>query len=909
MKIKLYIFCLSLILACGLINAVNAQKKRSGNAGGGSASASLVKNEKEELEAAIALPPAGRIEKLKAFVEAHPRSALKTRALELIVSAHASLGEEKLAAGDAAGGTEQFRLAVAGIPNTMSDKLFGEVVSQIPTNLFLRGERAASLELARLIEERVRENPKRLLMVAAFYLGIEATDDVMRVADAAIKLAPEASAAYQARGAAHRMALRLEASVADYERAVELEPKSESARKSLADLRRATGKTEEALALYKERVSVDPKDEFARTGMVVSLFELGKKEEAERELEAALKEMPNSLALLTGMAYWFAAHNESERAVELAQKAIAFEPRYTWSHVALSRGLLAQQRPLDAERTLLTARQYGRFPTLDYELASVLAAAGLYGEAAAALSSFRMQGDQLETYLAGRTLARAGSFTELLAPERRASIFQFTAADNETSARMLKSLVAFNVALNPVGGRAAIKEADVLAAAQEFIGGEDAMRAFRRLYVANRLLEARVAYAKVLELTEAVTAEVEKALDVPTATVAVMAEEIRDARASANLRGSSLNVPTVPRNTLSSILRGHIEDLAGLALLNQDKFPEALVRFRRAMSVIPENSVWWRNSLWHIGSTLDASGKPQEALDSYIKSYRGASPNITRRAVIESLYRKTNGSLDGLEEKIGPSPFVASNTTPAPPSSADTPASTSSASAETGKPVETKAEETKAEETQPVETKPVETKPEETKTIETKPVETRPEEAKPIEIKPAAAAPPETQQPAPVESNTEKAVATPPPVEVAPGPPPPAENDEPPAGQTDTPQADESAPPAPAPDSTASRQQRQRRVVESSGCTISVSENFLAIQNNSGSAIITLTLEGVTNTDGVTASTSDWSALAVFPEPKSSTTASNTLSFSVTSISKKTGTFTITFKTPCGTKDVTVSVK
>ncbi len=892
MKIKLYLFCLSLILACGLITIVNAQKKRGA---GSSASASVVKNEKEELEAAIALPPAERIEKLKAFVEAHPRSALKARALELLVSAHASLGEEKLAAGDAAGGTEQFRLAVAGIPNPMSDKLFGEVVSQIPTNLFLRGERAASLELARLIEERVKDNPKRLLMVAPFYLGIEATDDVMRVADAAIKLAPEASAAYQARGAAHRMALRLEASVADYERAVELEPKSESARKSLADLRRATGKTEEALALYKERVSVDPKDEFARTGMVVSLFELGKKEEAERELEAALKEMPNSLALLTGMAYWFAAHDESERAVELAQKAIAFEPRYTWSHVALSRGLLAQQRPLDAERTLLTARQYGRFPTLDYELASVLAAAGLYGEAAAALSSFRMKDDQLETYLAGRTLARAGSFTELLAPERRASIFQFTAADNETSARMLKSLVAFNVALNPVGGRAAIKEADVLAAAEEFIGGADAMRAFRRLYVANRLLEGRVAYAKVLELTEAVTAEVEKALDVPTATVAVMAEEIRDARASANLRGSTLNIPTVPRNTLSSILRGHIEDLAGLALLNQDKFPEALVRFRRAMSVIPENSAWWRNSLWHLGSTLDASGKPQEALDAYIKSYKGGSPNITRRAVIESLYRKINGSLDGLDEKIGPSSFIASNTTPAP---------ASSASAETVKPVETKAEETKPEDTKPVEIKPEATKPVETSPAETKPVETQPEETKP-----AAAAPPETQQPAPVDSNSEKA-ATPPPVEVAPGPPPPADNNEPTAGQTDTPQANESSPPpASAPDSTASRQQRQRRVGEASSCTISVSENFLAIQNNSGSAILTLTLEGVTNTDGVTASTSDWSALAVFPEPKSSTTASNTLSFSITSISKKTGTFTITFKTPCGAKDVTVSVK
>ncbi|MBV9209317.1 MAG: tetratricopeptide repeat protein, partial [Acidobacteria bacterium] len=516
MKIKLSIICLLSFLILVCVSAVNAQKRRP--AGGKADNApGFVKTEKDELEALIALAPAERIEKLKAFIETHPRSALKSRAQELIVSAHAALGDERLRAGDEAGGAEEFRQAVASIPQPMTDKLFVEVVVEIPKYLFVKGQSAASLELARAIEERVKDNPQRLLMLAAFYLGIESADDALRVSEQAVKLAPDNSAAYQARAAAYRISLKLEESAADYARAVELDPKSENARRSLADLRRATGKTEDALALYRERLEVDPKDEFARVGLVLSLFELGKKDEAERALDAALKEMPTSLALLSGAAYWFAAHHESARAVELARRAVEFEPRYTWGHIALARGLLAEQRPLEAERALLVARQYGKFPTLDYELASVLAAAGLYGEAATALSSsFTIKDDQLETLLAGRTPAHAQNFTDLLAPERRASIFQFTAADNETSARALKALLAFNAALNPSGGREAIKEAEAVAAGQNFIGaGDEGTRAFRRLYVASRLVEYKIALPKSLEQIDAATSEVETALGEP----------------------------------------------------------------------------------------------------------------------------------------------------------------------------------------------------------------------------------------------------------------------------------------------------------------------------------------------------------------------------------------------------------
>lgn len=568
-----------------------------------------------ELKAITELPPPERIGRLKSFIEAHPLSALKTRAQELVVSAYATMGEEKLRAGDAAGGLEQFRRAVAESPTAMSDRLFADVLARIPLNLYLRNERTAAFEIARLIEERVKGNSQRLLILTGFYLNVEEGTEAARVAEAITKLAPEMPAAYQALGAARHITLQLDQAIAAYTRALELDPKSSRSRRSLADLRRATAKPEEALLLYRELLQADASDKLARSGVVLSLFDLGRREEAERELEAALKEEARNLSLLVGAAYWYAAHNNAPRALELAQRAVEIEPRYTWAHIALARALIARKRPLEAETALRFARQYGRFPTLDYELASTLAAAGLYEEAATELSrSFTLKGDQLETLLAGRTPARAASFVELLAPERRAGIFQPVVADTEENARMLKGLLAFHNALNPAGGRAAVKEAEAARVAREWATGQDAMRLYRQLYAASRLLQARLGWQTALELSEQARSGVEEALDVPSATLAVMADELRDARARAIGYGGTLATPDVPRNVLSSILRGRIEDIAGVSLYSQDKATEAIVHLRRAVSVLPENSLYWRTAQWHLGAAYSASGNQQEAL-------------------------------------------------------------------------------------------------------------------------------------------------------------------------------------------------------------------------------------------------------------------------------------------------------
>jgi tetratricopeptide (TPR) repeat protein len=815
------------------------------------ASAQNDEAERAKIKAAMELPPAERIEKLKAFIDAHPQSQQRVRAMELVVSARAAIGDQKLRAGDATGGIEQFKLALSEGPAGMSDKLFNEVISQLPLNLFVRNQRDAAFELARLIEARVSDDSRRLLILAGFYLRIEEGTQAARLAELAIKLSPDMAAAYQVLGQARHIALQLDQAAAAYARALEIDPAFANARRSLADLRRAAGKAEEALALYRELVKADPSDNTARAGLVLSLLELNKKEEAEREMAEALAAAPRNLGLLVGAAYWYAAHNDAARALELARKAVEVEPRYTWGQIAQARALLAAKRPLDADRAILFARQYGRFPTLDYEYATVLVSIGLYDEAGEELArSFALKGNQIETLLAGRVQARAANFIELLAPERRAGIFQFTAADDEHNARILKSLLSFTLAMNPQGEGARPKESEVVAAAREFASGEDAMRTFRQIYAANRLLRAGLALPVAIELTEASMSGVDAAADTPGATVATLAEELSFPRQRAISAGGTPDIPNVPRNVLTNIMRGRIEDILGWAMFNQDNATEAASHLRRAVSVLPENTVWWRTAHWHLGAALETNGSREEALAAYFKGYNKKVPDPARRAVLEALYRKVNGSLDGFDAKLGEAPPPATLASEA----GNTATQQTSTATNTTTDAKTTAQ---------------------TATVSDS-------------LAPATSAAP-SPQPAPTPASGERADATKP-TETSANASAPTET---PSSQTQT-SATETAP--------ASEQQQS-----GAGCVLSVSETMVAI-GRGGSAIVTVSFTGLNGSDDVKASTKDWADVVVLSNTKPFT-GDGSIVFLVNSTSNRMGNYTVTFTSPCGTKELKVAVR
>jgi tetratricopeptide (TPR) repeat protein len=322
--------------------------------------------------------------------------------------------------------------------------------------------------------------------------------------------------------------------------------------------------------------------------------------------------------------------------------------------VAVARALVAQKKPLEAERALRFARQFGKFPTLDYELASALVAAGLFDEAGEVLlQSFVVKDSLIETQLGGQTAVRGANFIDLLAPERRASIFQFAAADTEDNAKSLKALLTFATFIKRDNDGKVINEEGAIAAAKEFASGNDDARVHRALYAASRLLQSGIGFQTAYELAEAARTSADAGLNVAAVTLAVQADEYRQLRARAIAAGGTPDIPEAPRNVLSSILRGRIEDVSGWALVNQDKLDEAVDHLKRATNILPQGTPAWQTALWHLGAALDRQNKKSEALDYYIKSYNAGEPDSIRRTVIEQLYQKVNGSLTGLEERIG----------------------------------------------------------------------------------------------------------------------------------------------------------------------------------------------------------------------------------------------------------------
>ena len=611
--------------------------------------------ELEEVELTLTLPLSKRAEKLKAFLASHPDSKARPRATELLISTHAGLGDQFLKDGDADNGIKQLMLAIDEADIGISDKLFKGVIAQIPSNLYLRGQSGASFKAASAIETKFGSDPNRLLDIARFYIGLERGDEAARVAEQAIKLAPDMSEAHRVLALSRHINLQLDEATSEYKRAIELDPASRISKSSLADLTRASGKPEEALALYNELLKTDPTDNAATAGMVISLLELGRKDDAMSALNSAVEKDPRNLALMTGAAYWFAAHGDYEKAFDFAKKAVTIEPRYTWAQIALVRSLIGLKQPASAERAMRYARQFGKFPTLNYELANVVATMGFYDEAAEILrESFTFKDGQIETFLAGRIAAHDSNFLDLLTAERKASIYQPTAADTAANSKTLTKLLALDSALTEASEGEKLDETAAAKAARDFSAGEDSMRAFRQLYAASRLLRKTIALQTALELVNEAKKGMEVALNVSVVTTAVQADEFRSLRAEAIASGNIPDIADAPRSALSSIMRGRIDDLTGWILFNQDKYSDAIEHLKRATTTLPNGTPAWRNAVWHLGVAYEQTGRNDVALENYIQSYNAGPRDPIRRSVIEKLYRKVNGSVEGLEDKVGP---------------------------------------------------------------------------------------------------------------------------------------------------------------------------------------------------------------------------------------------------------------
>lgn len=590
---------------------------------------------------------------LRKFLRTFPATERRTEALTTITGIEAAAGNEKLGSNDISGAVDLYKAAIDDAPAPMPEAIFNDLLSKVPANLFFRGAGEAAFTIAKALEAKVLTNATQLLSIANFYLSIENGTEAKRVAEVAAQVEPGSSAAEQTLGLAARMDFQLDASAAHYAKALELDPDSIAARRGLAEMKRSMGKPEEAVVLYREILAKDDANVPARTGLILSMFEAGDRQSAEKEMAQSLESNPGNIILLAGAAYWYAVHNEGPKAVEYAQKAIAQDPRFIWSHIALARGYLISGKPAEAEKTLLMARRYGNFPTVEYELAASRMAGGFYRDAAEGLAkTFSIKDGVIHANLGGRVPKESKYFTELVGFERRASIFAPTAADSPEAAARMAALLELKQLID-----AEKADADAIArATDDFVKGDDRMKVHRQLYAASLLLDKKVALPKVLDLTRAAVANIDVGLDIPNPASAVMASELFANRTVAAAKGEYLNVPEVTRSTLSAIMRGRVEEISGWAQYQMDKPEDAVVRLKRAISVLPVDSAWWRSTTWRLGAALAATGKDAEALDWYIRSYKSAGDDALKYAVIETIYRKVNGSSEGLEAKVGSKP-------------------------------------------------------------------------------------------------------------------------------------------------------------------------------------------------------------------------------------------------------------
>ena len=620
-------------------------------------------DEKEVMEDALnQMDLNDRIAALKKFTTDYPNSKEKVHVLEIIVSTRAQIADDKLRYSETEAGIQLFKDAVKDAPTPISDKLFVDVILQFPTNLFFRGQQVAAIDIAKLIEGKVSDNPTQLLGLATFYLGTERADEAKRLAEKVIRLNNSLAvdplqqvSSYQTLGLASRLNFQLDEAEKAYAQALEFNPASVVSKRSLAEMKRALGKTDEAIALYQQLIEKDATDIAAQNGLILSLLDSDKKSEGEAALNKSLETNPNNLPLLVGAAYWYAAQKNGDKAVDFAQKALVIEPRYTWAHIALARGLLLQKHPLEAEKTLLLARQYGKFPTLSYELATVRLSAGFFEEAANEVwKAFEIKDGIISTNLAGRIKTKGKDFIELLGIERRSSIFEPVTADTPENAERIKNLLYFYQMLDSKDAT----EEQVNQAVDDFVKGDDNMRTHRQIYAANQLLIEKKNFPKILELTQNATKGLDASLNVVNPSAAVLADELLDSRVLAIARNEVIVVPEIPRQTLSNILRGRIEEITGWTLFQQGKNAEAVTRLKRAVSIMPEKSAWSRSSLWKLGVALDAAGNPKDALPNYIKSYTNSAPDAIKWSMIETAYRKVNGTDDGLEKLIGAKPNI-----------------------------------------------------------------------------------------------------------------------------------------------------------------------------------------------------------------------------------------------------------
>ena len=624
-----------------------------------------------------------RIDLLERFVAAGRDPQLEANARELLMREYSLRGEQHLREASPKLALRDFKSVFRTAPLNISDRLFNQYIFPLPMAMNAFGYRTESVDLMHSFETRFDGDANRLVQIGFFYVQIEAPVEAARILERAVQLAPEDHRVHNSLGNAYLIGLRLDDAASEFHRAVELDSRDEFANLNLANLARSSGSYEEAVSYYRKQLALKPDDSDAHGGLAIALLALGRDEEAQPEIKRAIEISPENYRLCVQLAYFYVTRKKAGLARPFIDRAVEIEPRYAWTSITKANIDFLEGKFGDGLATLITAQQLGGFPTLSFELAKALMSLDGYDQAIEVLvKAFKVaSGGEFETTLGGVVKARSPRLDLLLERERQVALFL---RDQPTTSMQYRlgealcrlehfsqvALAARKAAESPKrGARAGTAKAtpaadnlqtvvrprraeavespdaelsagpdvglagmtDLLDAIKTFTTLDDGRQPFRMVWVARKLTESGLALTAAEQLAR---------------------RAIAVADAATEPDGSLRDAPLLDREGRRAVFLGRAYDALGWAAFKRGNTRAALDNLGKSVEVYPINAER-KNALWHLAVATEEAGDEHRALDFYIASYEPESPTATaRRTRIEALYKKVNGSLAGLDEKL-----------------------------------------------------------------------------------------------------------------------------------------------------------------------------------------------------------------------------------------------------------------
>ena len=624
-----------------------------------------------------------RINLLERFVVANRGSDLEGEARELLIREYALKGEQALREANPQQALQAFKAALRAAPADINNRIFNQYIFPLPMAMNAFGYRVESADLMRSFEPKFDTDPNRLVEIGFFYVQIEAPFEAVRVLERAVQLAPQDHRAHNSLGTAYLISLRLDDALAEFQRALELDARDEFANLNLGNLARAVGDYERAIPYYRNQISLKRDDAEAHGGLAIALLALGRDEEAVPEIKRAMQLAPGDYRFLTQLAFFYVTRKKAPLARPLIDQVAKIEPRYAWAFIAKAEIDALEGKFGEGLGTLISGQSHAGFATLTFALAKAFVALDGYDQAAEVMAkTFTVNGDgEFEAMLGGAVKARSLRLDLLLERERQASLFLGYDPTTSFQYRLVESVARIDhyskiaIAGRKPGQQAARERprpgqtkasdedeaktaprprrattpqslneeltagrdanlpgmSELLRAINTFTTLDDGRQAFRMVWVARKLTESDLALDAAEQLARRAVSLVDSATE-PA--------------------GSMRDAPRLDREGRRAMFAGRAYDALGWTQFKKGNVRASLESLIKAVDIYP-NSLDRKTAIWHLAVATQEAGDDRRALDLYIASYEPESPTaVVRRTQIESLYKRLNGSLSGLEERL-----------------------------------------------------------------------------------------------------------------------------------------------------------------------------------------------------------------------------------------------------------------